>query len=647
MYRADTKRYVYFRCRFAMGFSRLALKCLGLLLVVLPTAAASSEPPSAYDLLQQVRRHYQDLDDYGDLGTIEHCRGTACLNYVFETVSDGTGAFLWRLRDADDAARERVVWSDGATTQVYDRQLDQRREIASPVVELALGLGDGGYDALVVAGLLAGDADALDDPEGAAVDGPEPCPTGPSDGPESEAEAPSGDPRRGGQPPTSCWLLSLSRMAGSIESYLWVGVDSLNVVRVETLHTPFSISGRPGVTTRLQVDHRVRGGGEGRQARFEAPSSSRAVERFEAPKSSASEAASDTASGRRDADFGAIFIDEITVELFSVPVRIFDTFGEPIRGLEPEDLKADIGGRPVPITHVDWVSPRAVPEGPGARQTAPGETASDDTDAREAAAWADWYWEGKASDRGPKPRVIVFFVQADFEPSRVRGHLRLLPLVRELIAGLEPEDRIALLTFDSHLRMWHDLTTDHAQVAETLYDAVRPGGTPKLPEPRGRGPFLRPKFDVAEARRVANAETALGMTAEALVPLDGRKEIIFLGWGLGEFRGGAVHMTQDYGRAVDALFRARATVSVLDVTEADWHALEFGLKNVAKATGGTYQRTFHFASQATKRLARQLQGYYVVYLDRQAAPQAKGRVHIRLEQGPGQVVHPNIMLGRR
>ena len=603
---------------------------LFLAIVFSASAIGADEPPSAYGLLADLRQHYAALADYGDRGSLEHCRGEVCRNYVFETVSQADGAFLWRLRDAEQPDDERVVWSDGRSTQVYDRRLDQRKDIASPTVELAHGLGEGGYDAFVVAGLLAGDAAALDDPEGASVDGPLACPEG----------AGVSEP---------CWLLSLFRLAGSLESTLWVGVESRTIYGVETLFSPLTLGSGPSRETRLTVVHRPQGR-DSLQAEFEAPDSSRRVERFEG-QPTARTGAQGSAGQSATPQASAVFIDEVTVELFSLPVRIFDSFGEPLRDLKPEDLKADIGGRSVPVSHLDWVGTE--PSGQKGSQKKAAEqdelaaTDASSVAAAEAEAWADWYWEGKASQRGPQPRVIVIFVQADFEPSRVRGHLRLLPLVQDLIQTLEPTDRLALVTFDSHLRLWQDLTTDHQLVAETLFDAIKPGGKPNPEDNRGRGPFLRPTLDVVLARDVANAETALGMTAKALIPIDGRKEVIFLGWGLGEYRGGTVQMTSDFRRAVDDLFEARATVSVLDATEADWHALEFGLKAVARATGGTYQRTLHFASQATKRLSRQLQGYYLVYLDRQAAPKAKGTVHVKLRRGPGRVVHPNIVVGRQ
>ena len=67
-------------------------------------------------------------------------------------------------------------------------------------------------------------------------------------------------------------------------------------------------------------------------------------------------------------------------------------------------------------------------------------------------------------------------------------------------------------------------------------------------------------------------------------------------------------MTAEYQPAVRALEAARATVFVLDVSQADYHSLEVGLQNVASHTGGPYDRTFHVASQAVRRLAQAFAG---------------------------------------
>lgn len=611
-----------------------------LAVVATVSVTADPQPPSAYDLLDRLRQHYGNSLDYQDRGDIEYCRGDTCRQYAFETARDSQGTFIWRLRDAGQEEHQRVVWSDGEATFVYDRVLDQRKQVDSPLVELALGLGEVGYDALVVPALLAGGSTTLEDPEGAAVDGPEPCPVG------------------GG----SCWVLSLARMAGAMESYWWVDTESLTIRRVESIFSPFDVGGRPEPTTRLVIDHRqLTSPTTIDLSSLEVPSAGRLVERFESPAESTASGEERVARQESEGVFDPSslgFVDEISVDILSVQVRILDSFGEPLRDLEPADLVARVGRREIPITHVDWVSPGspewgsaepAVPSPPSSDAETPlkGDLANGKVSVGDPAIWDEMFEAAENPRAKLNPRIIVIFVQADFEPTRIRGHLRLIPLVKELIGTLEPEDRLALLTFDSHLKMWHDLTTDHQAVAESLYDAVRPGGAPVLRNPRGPGPFMRPRFDPAAARKVAWAERALGMTAEALIPLSGRKEIIFLGWGMGEYRGGSVLMTSDYYRALEALDKAQATVSVLDVTEADWHTLEFGLKSVAASTGGTYQRTFHFASQATRRLARQLKGYYMVYLDRGAIPEAHGALHIGLRKGPGEALHAPIKLAKQ
>ncbi len=118
----------------------------------------------------------------------------------------------------------------------------------------------------------------------------------------------------------------------------------------------------------------------------------------------------------------------------------------------------------------------------------------------------------------------------------------------------------------------------------------------------------------------------------------------YVGWGLGRYGAGGVNMTAEYQPAIRALDAARTTVFVLDVSQADYHSLEVGPQNVATHTGGTYERTFHFASQAVKRLARTIGGYYVVTLDR-GAPEARGRVTMRLRQKKGRILFKPLTLG--
>ncbi|HXO41565.1 MAG TPA: hypothetical protein VN999_08965, partial [Thermoanaerobaculia bacterium] len=245
-------------------------------------------------------------------------------------------------------------------------------------------------------------------------------------------------------------------------------------------------------------------------------------------------------------------------------------------------------------------------------------------------------------------KLVVIFVQADNNaPSRVRGHLRTLPFTRELLAALQPADRVAVMSFDSHLKLWLDFTRDREPVSAAIYQAIHFGGRPPGPpgppaaresEPDGGGPSLARHFDFDEALRAASPERALAVTAAALAALPGEKELVFLAWGLGDFSSMGTKMTPAFAPAAQALTAARASVFVLDVTEADSHSLEVGLRGIADATGGTYDKTNLFPSLAMRQLARTISGYYVLSLDAAALPESGGSVEVELRGRRGVVL---------
>jgi hypothetical protein len=231
---------------------------------------------------------------------------------------------------------------------------------------------------------------------------------------------------------------------------------------------------------------------------------------------------------------------------------------------------------------------------------------------------------------------VVFFVQADLTPSRISGQLRLRPFTRELLATLQPQDRIAVVSYDSHLKLWQDFTADraatHAAIDRAMLFSHETAVTPGDPV------SLADHYDRAAARDAASPERALEIMAKALAPLSGEKTVIFLGWGLGRFGAGGVQMTPDYKPAVRALRRARASVFVLDVTSADEHSLAIGLEGVAESTGGLYLDTYRHPRLATRILARAISGYYVLTLDRSLLPDQRGDLRIELREKRGTVL---------
>lgn len=353
------------------------------------------------------------------------------------------------------------------------------------------------------------------------------------------------------------------------------------------------------------------------------------------------------------------FGDEIAVRLVTVVLRVVDGAGNPLQGLTPNDFRVRVGRREVPVAAVDWIASgeerqpvapgeggavaggeaAALPAAPGippAAAAAPGNPP--------AAPGAPASPPPAASAPGAPGKLVVIFVQADNNsPSRVRGHLRTLPFTRELLAALQPDDRVAVVSFDSHLKLWQDFTRDRETVPEVIYQAIHFGGQPPLPPmpPLSAGPAspsLARSFDAREALRAASPERALAVTAEALAALPGEKVMVFLAWGLGSFSSMGTHMTPAFAPAVRALTAARATVFVLDVTEADSHDLEVGLRGIADATGGTYDKTYLFPALAVRQLARTISGHYVLTLDAALLPKAGGEVEVELRGRRGTVL---------
>ena len=286
------------------------------------------------------------------------------------------------------------------------------------------------------------------------------------------------------------------------------------------------------------------------------------------------------------------FHDSVDVRLQQFVVRVVDSRGEPIMGLEPEDFEVRAGKQKLPVVGVDWLSSYSPePLAPAA-----------DLPRRVRYESADAHHLGR--------RLVVFWIQADLNAVRIKGHLRLLPFTRILIDALHPADLAAVVAFDSHLKLSQDFTTDRQAIGDAIERAIRFGSMPDSRLPRGLS--LGRYLDPALAKRAATPEEALVLTAEALGRFTGEKEIVFLGWGLGR-RGSA--LKGRFLRAERALNAAKASLFVLDVTDADYHDLELGLRVMAHSTGGTYSKTNHFSLQATRRLARTLNGYYVVSVD--------------------------------
>src|SRR5436305_3582584 len=178
----------------------------------------------------------------------------------------------------------------------------------------------------------------------------------------------------------------------------------------------------------------------------------------------------------------------IDVSLTTVVVRVVDTWGQPVPDLTPRDFRVRAGKLEVPVVAVDWTSGDDPP--PAAAPVPP-------------APFAD---AAPVTEALPHPpgRLMVFFVQADLNPPSISGQLRLRPHTRELLETLHPEDRIAVVSYDSHLKLRQNFTRDHASAYAALDEAMLWGPEREI-APAGPD-SLAGHFDFAAAREAASPE---------------------------------------------------------------------------------------------------------------------------------------------
>ena len=304
------------------------------------------------------------------------------------------------------------------------------------------------------------------------------------------------------------------------------------------------------------------------------------------------------------------FTERVEVARVLVDARVFDRRGRPVADLEPSDFAVRIGGRRARVESAEWI-------GTGAPSSGPGE----------------------ADDPGTAPpgRLVVFLVQKDFDPPRMLGLMQMSLLADTLLRPLTRADRVAVLSFDSRLRVWTDFTSQLDRVRMILADEV----LRRYPQPVSASPdvSLMSRLDPDTAARISDVEDALRHIAESLEPLPGAKSLVMLGHGFGRFnaRTGDVALLDGYAEASAALQRARVAVFSLNVTQAHFNSLQAGLQTVAAETGGLYSSTYEFPTTAVERVSRALAGYYVLFVEKPDLGQGVHRIEVGLRARRGSV----------
>jgi len=282
----------------------------------------------------------------------------------------------------------------------------------------------------------------------------------------------------------------------------------------------------------------------------------------------------------------------IEVRRIVTEVRVVNYDGSPVLGLRPDDFIVKISGDRAEVESVLWVPSTADAVDRGV--TGPGR-------------------EPSAEDvrRPPEERLIVILFQIDFglHHSRTIGLLRMAPRASDFVSNLGPGDRVAVLVYGSHLELRADFTDDHRALADTLTATEILQGRSVPPDPDG--PSLGEHLDSESMKDAASMADALVLIGNALQRIPGPKSLVFFGYALGQMSAGPrITIDDSYPTAMRALSDSRTSVFSMDVTHADYHSLEVGLRQVAKDTGGMYVKTHIFPEIAMTKLARVISSYY-------------------------------------
>ncbi len=308
--------------------------------------------------------------------------------------------------------------------------------------------------------------------------------------------------------------------------------------------------------------------------------------------------------------------EEALVERVVVDAHVTNSDGSPIPGLGPSDFVVRVDGEPVALEAVDWLpagTPEVDPQALAALELPGGPAASPDV---------------------PPGRVIILFFETDHEISRLHGLLRMGIQARRFLGTLDPTDRVAVVSYDTHLKLRQDFTNDRGKLERAVEEAIR-RGEPAPPDPESH-PSLARGLDDGEARRCATPERALELVARAVRSIPGGKSMLFFGWGLGTvggLSGPNASERQAWSDAMERMAEARVNIFTLDVTDADYHSLEGSIEQIADLTGGHYEKTHLFPDLVMDRVVRAISGRYVLVLVKPKGPRGQHSIEVTLAHG--------------
>ena len=298
------------------------------------------------------------------------------------------------------------------------------------------------------------------------------------------------------------------------------------------------------------------------------------------------------------------FAEEVDVTEVLLDVLVTDKTGQVIIGLGKEDFLVTEGGDPVEITGVTFYSSREL-------------VGSKDALER----------HGMSVDDVIEDRYfIILFQQQRRAAGEVPGLLaRQMEAARDLATwiatDLQSHDLVAVVAYDTRLDVVQDFTrsVESLQVAVRLAAGGKGGGQDwpsRLPKMES-GQSLSRQLPVGKELRKQTGDLYKGLQvlAEAAGSIRGRKNLIFIGRGVGEMNSFGVWEPDSrfYRPTIERLNDNNVAVYPLDVMPlGSRHSLENSLAALASDTGGTFTRQFTSFITPLRSISEENGGYYLL-----------------------------------
>lgn len=298
------------------------------------------------------------------------------------------------------------------------------------------------------------------------------------------------------------------------------------------------------------------------------------------------------------------FTGKVNVNEVLLDVLVTDAKGNVIVGLDKSDFVVKEGGRPVDLTGVAFYSNRRLLESSPALAK-----------------------QGVSVEQGTEDRYFIFFFEdqkdtAQEAPRLISQQLEAAKRARGWVDGeMQANDYVAVVSFDTRLKVQQDFTHDRKALVEAIGDAVkgkaREGNYPSRAAATG-GPSLQAGLPQGDElmKKTPNIYEAMQVLARAAGNIRARKNLLLFTFGLPgrqDTFGQWVPDKRYFQPTVEQLNSNNVAVYSFDLTPpATEHTLSDSLNKLSTDTGGRY--FFNVTNFATPldQVAKENNGYYLL-----------------------------------